>query len=64
MRRNVRASSFALGTRMLAINTMTARCHEPEVQRYTTPLKIVSDWAPNKELVCIIGKTFAGMNKI
>ena len=33
MNSNVRARSFALGTRMLAINTMTAKCQDPDVQR-------------------------------
>jgi hypothetical protein len=49
---------------MLAMNTITAKGHDPDVQRYTTPLKIVSDCAPNKELVCMIGKTLAGMKRI
>ena len=58
------ARILSIGTAMLAMKTTTASGHEPEVQRYTTPVRIVSFCAPNSELVSIIGSMLAGMYRI
>src|SRR5258705_12165923 len=59
--RNMIAMILSIGTAMLAMNTMMAKGQEPDVQRYTTPLRIVSFSEPNSELVFITGSMFAGM---
>ena len=46
---------------MLAMKIIAARGHEPDVQRYTTPLMIVSVCEPNKKPVSMTGRTFAGI---
>jgi hypothetical protein len=50
-----------MGTTMLAMKTIVASAHDPEVQRNTTPLRIVSDCALNKVLVTMTGKRTAGI---
>jgi len=49
---------------MLAKNTSAAKGQEPLVQRYTTPLKIVSRSRPNTVSVFMTGKAFAGIYMI
>ena len=41
-------------------DTLRANGHEPVIQRYTTPLMIVSDCAPKREPVSMTGRTLAG----
>ena len=46
---------------MLAMNTITASGQSPEVQKYTTPLMMVSSSEPSSDEVCITGSRFAGI---
>src|SRR5581483_8056417 len=54
---------LASGTTMLAAKTISARYHEPEYQRYSTPLRIVSSEEPKRELVYMMGSVFAGTQR-
>src|SRR5262245_49461729 len=55
-----RAMILSIGTAMLATNTTIDSGQDPDVHRYTTPLRIVSFWAPKRELVYITGRALAG----
>jgi hypothetical protein len=58
--RYVRQINFARGTKMLAIKTIAARAHEPDVNRKTIPLMIVSFCSPKRDPVSMIGSIMAG----
>src|SRR3569623_161808 len=61
MVRSASTLSLSIGTMMLATNTITARGQSPDVQKYTTPLMMVSSSEPSSDEVCMTGNKFAGI---
>ncbi len=58
---SARMASLSIGTTTLAIKTTAARPQSPEVQKYATPLRIVSSSERPSEVLCITGSRLAGM---
>jgi hypothetical protein len=51
----------SIGTITLAIKTIAASPQSPEVQKYATPLRMVSSSDRPSEVLCITGSRLAGM---
>ena len=55
------ATNFPSGTITLAISTMSASGHDPDVYRNTTPPMMVSESVEPSVVVLSTGNMFAGM---